>query len=440
MIKWFKEYQKKLNSRFSEQVDVLPLLLFRVMFGMMVSYQGKLLLSDSDSFDNHFGPRTIYFNFIDFIKPLNLDLMRILVMILIGSGIGIALGLFYRLSSVISFLILAYFLICSEMYYQNHYYLMVLLSLLCVFIPLNESYSIDLKIKHKDPPKTLPYVYLWILQFQIAVVYFFGGLAKINPDWLKAYPMRIWIEKLGTLSYLGDLQYSSSFAYLLSYGGIFFDLGIIPAFFFRKTQKFALVVLLLFHAFNYKMFNIGLFPFLAFGSTVCLFLNWRRVLEKPKKIQKNYTLLWLYVAIQVLLPLRAYLYSGFPRLTGMGQNFAWRMRLNDVNAHIQFVAINPKNHKTIEFSKETDKFYLTPNQYTFVSDNPSDILKTAKMMAEDCEKTTGVYPEVYVKGTKSLDGRKAEPFINSLVNLTKEDYHFFTPYSWIIPPKEELKF
>ena len=41
---------------------------------------------------------------------------------------------------------------------------------------------------------TVPAITVWALRGQIAVVYVFAGIAKLNPDWLfEAQPMRLWL-------------------------------------------------------------------------------------------------------------------------------------------------------------------------------------------------------------------------------------------------------
>src|SRR5260221_13981818 len=68
-----------------------------------------------------------------------------------------------------------YFLLLDKSYYNNHMSLYSLLGLL---------FSLAEETKRKDGVITVPNWVLRIMQFQIVVVYFYGGLAKINPDWI----------------------------------------------------------------------------------------------------------------------------------------------------------------------------------------------------------------------------------------------------------------
>ena len=55
------------------------------------------------------------------------------------------------------------------------------------------------------PGDTAPAWALWILRFQIGVVYFYGGLMKINGDWLHGEPMRTWLPRRGHYAIIGPL-------------------------------------------------------------------------------------------------------------------------------------------------------------------------------------------------------------------------------------------
>lgn len=82
----------------------------------------------------------------------------------------IAVGFLYRLSATLFSLGYTYIFLINQPLYQNHYYLICLVSLLVIFVPACA---------------------IWLLRAQIAIVYFFGGVAKLNLDWLQSYPLRL---------------------------------------------------------------------------------------------------------------------------------------------------------------------------------------------------------------------------------------------------------
>ncbi|MDF2697959.1 MAG: Vitamin K-dependent gamma-carboxylase, partial [Labilithrix sp.] len=44
----------------------------------------------------------------------------------------------------------------------------------------------------------MPAWVLWLVRFQIGLVYFYGGVGKLETDWLfRAMPLRIWLAANG---------------------------------------------------------------------------------------------------------------------------------------------------------------------------------------------------------------------------------------------------
>ena len=105
-------------------------------------------------------------------------------------GLFVAAGFFYRVSATLMFLSYAYFFLLDETWYVNHTYLFCLFCLLLVFVPANRALSVDNWLWPSLRSDFAPAWSLWLLRFQIGVVYFFGGLVKFSPDWLRGEPMR----------------------------------------------------------------------------------------------------------------------------------------------------------------------------------------------------------------------------------------------------------
>ena len=122
------------------------------------------------------------------------------------------------------------------------------------------------------------------MRAQVALVYFFGGVAKLNFDWLRGYPLREWLP--GSDFYvppLSDLLHEGWVALLFSYSGLLIDVRAAPLLLWRPTRYWMLSVLLLFHFMNEQLYSIGVFPVLASALTL-LFLppDWpRRVFNWP---------------------------------------------------------------------------------------------------------------------------------------------------------------
>jgi len=90
----------------------------------------------------------------------------------------------------------------------------------------------------------------WVFVGLLFIVYSYAALAKVQPDWLQAIPIKIWFASKAEIFLVGPLLVTDWFPYVVEYGGILFGGLIIPAIWWSKTRKFALVVALFFHLFN----------------------------------------------------------------------------------------------------------------------------------------------------------------------------------------------
>ena len=59
--------------------------------------------------------------------------------------------------------------------------------------------------------------------------------------------------------------------YVLAYGGIVFDLLIVPLLLCRRTRAWAFSIAILFHLFNSVVFQIGIFPYMSIALCVFFF-------------------------------------------------------------------------------------------------------------------------------------------------------------------------
>lgn len=100
----------------------------------------------------------------------------------------ILLGLWYRVSSLLFFLGFTYVFLIDRTNYLNHFYLLAWVSFLMVFVPVHRAASLDVVRRPEWRAATVPAWTLWLLRGVVALPYFFGGVAKINGDWLRGDP------------------------------------------------------------------------------------------------------------------------------------------------------------------------------------------------------------------------------------------------------------
>src|SRR5260221_9499788 len=133
-----------------------------------------------------------YYGF-DWIKPLHGDAMYAYFVALGVLAFCIAIGFFYRASVTLFFVSFSYLFLMEEARWLNHFYLVMLLSFLLILMPAHQTFSVDSWLRPKLRKSVVPTWSLWLLRTQIGLVYFFGGIAKLNDDWLRGQPMQLWL-------------------------------------------------------------------------------------------------------------------------------------------------------------------------------------------------------------------------------------------------------
>ncbi len=118
-------------------------------------------------------------------------------------AIAIAAGFFYRISSFLFAIGFTYFFLIERVNYQNHYYLISLISWWLPLLPLHRNVSIDAYRNPSLHSLTAPKWVLWVLRFHIGLPYFFGGIAKIHPDWMVGEPMRTMLAAKSNIPIIG---------------------------------------------------------------------------------------------------------------------------------------------------------------------------------------------------------------------------------------------
>ena len=57
-----------------------------------------------------------------------------------------------------------------------------------IWMQPHRAFSLDRR-RHPEWPTTVPRWNVLLLRFQLFIVYFYGAIAKLNPDWLAGEPM-----------------------------------------------------------------------------------------------------------------------------------------------------------------------------------------------------------------------------------------------------------
>lgn len=308
-----------------------------------------------------------------------------------------------------------------------------------IFLPANKAFSVDAKLFPKIKTDWVPNWTLWWLKVQLGITYFFGGIAKINSDWLQGEPLRMWLSQELNDPIIGPFATSEWFIYALSYGGLLLDLLTFPLLLSKKTRVPMTLALLLFHLFNAYWFNIGIFPWFMIAATAIFYPPetlrfWdKKQAIAPVKFSLQKWALWglgIYLSAQILIPIRHLLYKGNVSWTEEGHRFAWHMKLRSKRCDIKFVIADQESNTMYNIDLAS---FLTEKQIRVMGGRPIMILQFARYLSENMSKKWGKHASVFVTSSCSLNGRPAAELIDSKIDLSKVKYPFFKKADWILP-------
>ena len=438
-------------------VDVASLVFFRIAFGLLMASEVCRYLKNGWIYSHWVEPRLLfkYYGF-SWIHPWPEHWLYLHWAALGVLALLVAAGFLYRISALLMFLSYSYFFLLDEAWYLNHTYLICLFCLLLIFVPAHRALSIDAWLRPSIRSKTAPAWSLWLLRFQIGVVYFFAGLAKISPDWLRGEPIRFNLAQAGDTPIIGRVLTEEASVYIVSYGGLLFDLLIVPLLLWRRTRPTAFCVAVIFHLTNALWQPIGIFPWLSIAATALFFPpDWpRRILGAlritratsaataqkeaafPSTKRRPLLLgaLLIYAAVQILLPLRYLLWRGGVEWTWAEHRFSWRMFLISYSSVAHFSVTDPNTGEStpIELSD-----FLTPRQMSnmgYLPDVPLQFAHyLAKVMPRFGPKPLKVQARIFV----SINGRKPVLYLDPSVDLAAEPRPFGRP-KWLLRNDEPL--
>lgn len=392
-----------------------------------------------------------YYGF-DWVQPLPGDWMLLHFVVLMVLCVMIAIGCFYRLASLLFAFGFTYVFLLDRTNYQNHYYLISLISWWLPILPLNRMVSVDAWRNPSIASSTIPRWALRVLQFHIFVPYFFGGIAKINADWLVGEPLRTMLLSQSEMPFIGSLFRQEWIVMGLAIAGLLFDLLVVPALLWKRTRVWAFAACIIFHVMNSVIFNIHVFPWLMLAATPIFFPpDWpRRVLGGAALSAKDQTLdvvpvttarsafivlACLYMAFHCVWPLRHHLYPGDASWNERGHYFAWRMMLRGKPVVLGYAI---KDRETGEVVDGGVQRFINREQQDRFGRDPEMILHLAHFLGNKYQEVTGHSCSVYALALASLNGRKPELLVDPNVDLLGEPRGFYKR-EWVLETKEPLQ-
>ena len=182
---------KNIIDRLFDPVDAASLVVYRIVFGLILADKVYDFFAHGWIRSYYIRPRMHfkYYGF-DWVQAWPGNGMYWHFGVIGVSALCIALGLFYRVATVVFFLSFSFMFLLDQARYLNHYYLVVIFAFLLMFMPLNRSTSVDALIWKKKASETVAAWNLYLMRALLTIVYFYAAVAKMNGDWLRGEPMR----------------------------------------------------------------------------------------------------------------------------------------------------------------------------------------------------------------------------------------------------------
>jgi vitamin K-dependent gamma-carboxylase len=435
-----------MNKFLFQRIDNTGLSLWRIAFGLLITIQafGEIVLGTVKSV---FIDPEFTFNFIgfDFLQPLPGDGMYYYFVLMGIFGILVMLGYKYRWSMAAFALMWTCVYLMQKTAYNNHYYLMMLLCWMMVFFPASRYLSLDaLKSGYKryHMPRWVSVVFI----LQVWIVFTYGALAKIYPQWLDGSVPALFMKSKSSYPLIGGILQQPWAHFTIAYFGIFFDLLIIPLLLWKRTRVFGFYLSLFFHLFNSIVFQVGIFPYMSIAFAFFFFspktlitrfrLHRKEYMEQevlvPKYRKIGILVFTIYFIFQIGLPLRHWFIKDDVLWTEEGHRLSWRMMLRSRSGMLLFWV---EDKATGERNNYPYLPLLTNKQQKSLKSRPDFIWQMAQRIKK-IEAEKGHDVAIYVTSKVKINNGRYHDFIDPEVDLTQVQWDPLRHHEWILPSPE----
>lgn len=430
------------------RIDNSALIVFRILFGLLIFLESVGAIFTGWVERNLMQPK-FTFSFIGFewLQPLPGNWMYVFYSVMGLFGLLVMVGYKYRLSMIAFTLMWTATYLMQKSSYNNHYYLLVLLSAIMVFQPANRYLSVDAKLKPNIQSISMPRWCSAVFILQMLIVYSYASIAKMYPDWLNGSVMEVILRGKKDYLIVGELLQERWVHYFISYGGLLFDGLIIPLLLFKPTRKWAFFISLFFHLFNSFVFQVGIFPYLSIGFALFFFepKTIRNIFLKRKELYEdadlnipNYKtpfvlIFTLYFIVQIGLPLRHWFFKDDVLWTEEGHRLSWRMMLRSKSGYTAYRVVDAKTNVVIPIKMDD---YLSKNQQRTASTKPDVIWQFSQYLKKDFAKK-GIDVKVFVNANVRVNGRDMQPLIDPEVDLANVEWNPLKHSEWLLPSQQE---
>lgn len=422
------------------QADIRGLALFRVLFGLLLASEAFGALF-TGWVSRTFIETNFTFTFIGFEwlgEILHGEIMLYFYGLMGILGLLIAIGYRYKLSMSLYALMWLCTYLLQKSHYNNHYYLMVLLCFLMIFLPAGNAYSVDSRLGRVKTYASIPnWVYVLLIA-QVGIIYFYAAFNKLYTDWLSSDAIARILSGKANYALIGPILQEKWAQFIIAWTGIFFDGLVFVFLLWRKTRVLAFILSLFFHLLNSWIFRIGVFPYLMIAYTLLFFYEDHRLLRYLPVVKgtsapirnKQITgiLLMAYLAVQVLLPLRHYVIEGNVFETEEGHRMAWRMMLRVKSGSLRLTVKDKLSDKS---TKVRLSDYVTNKQYRALCTHPDMIYSMVQRLKKEY-RAKGWDPEIYAHSRINLNGSDYWLQLDPNQDLAQVEWSHFKHNDWIL--------
>lgn len=447
-------------NKLFQRVDIAPLVFFRIIFGILGFADVLGVWIYYHLYKGYFDPQHFQFKYMGFewVPVLPEPFMSLFFITTMIAAIFVLIGRNYRISALVFAIGFTWQFFLEKAIYLNHGYLFCWISWIMVFLPANRNWSYDVV---KTPSLKSNYVEgwsLWILPLLMGVVYFYGGIAKINTDWLNGKPLNLWLQHVKDMPLLGPIWAHEYTPYIMAWNGMLLDLTAAFFLLFKRTRRWILGFILLFHLTNTLIFQIGIFPWLSICLSLLFFPPthfrkwfaffkfrniehwWNQLSPQPADETAppppGYapvyvrSFLCIIVLVHLTLPFRHHLFDSYVAWSEEGHRYSWRMMLRSKRGYGSFKIKHLSTGKTTTVRARD---YLTDRQRDKLFTHPDMIWQFVQHLKESYAEKGETSIEIYADIKARLNGRRSQVYIDPTVDLAKVEWHFFKTEKWIMP-------
>lgn len=443
-------WQRKL----SETVSIQSLVAMRILFGAILVWDCYRYIIYTRITRYYVDTKVTFPYFgLDFIQPLPEPWIHYAWLAVGISAFMVMIGAFYRVAIITFIISFGYFFLLDRTQYLNHNYMVLLYAGLLAIMPANRAWSVDAILWPGIRSRVIPRWPVSALKLQTEVILIFAGIVKINDDWLRGEPLRMWMQARMDDMWLARIFEHDVILMATAVGVILLHCLGAPLLLWKRTRLWIFLVYCFFHVANSQFFNIGIFPWLTIAVTLIFFdPDWPQQLAR--KIAGQFetlppmrpvealpssggrilpalgAFLIVWFAVQLFLPMRQALFPNLVGWTGDGHRFSWRMRIYDRDAEGYFKVVSHDGKMTWYVEPEA---YLSSRQARAILTRPDLIHDFAVFLADEARREGVGDVAVYAVIEKSLNGRPYQPYVDTETDLLSAGYNWFGSDRWVLP-------